>query len=125
MLAPACAHKPVADRIAEHDRVRESWEQTARFIGLEWSHHAIPDAFADRALERAREELSNEKKSLAADLLPDADRDRLGASLDRAISFVEALHQARSSSDESSAVRIVERAPMPDADSLLRRAELK
>ena len=125
ILVLACAHKPVSDRIAEHDRARESWEQTARFIGLEWSHHAIPDAFADRALERAHEELANEKKSLAADPLPNADRERLGASLAGAISIVDALRQALSASDESSVVRIVERAPMPNADSLLQRAELK
>ena len=125
MLVLACAHKPVSDRIAEHDRVRESWEQTARFAALEWSHHAIPDAFADRALERAREELANEAKSLTADPLPHVDRERLGASLDGAISFVDALRHALSSSDESSAVRIVDRASIPNADSLLQRAELK
>lgn len=125
LLFSACSHKTVSVRIAEHDRVRESWVQTVRFVASEWTRRAVPDAFADRALARAREELAKEKKSLQADPLPDAERTRLNTSLDSAIAFGDALANVLSSADSGAAVRLVQRAPMPNADSLRRQAELK
>ncbi|HEV7705218.1 MAG TPA: hypothetical protein VGO46_13045 [Gemmatimonadaceae bacterium] len=125
VLAAACGHETIAERIAEHDRVRQSWVQTARFVGLEWSRRAIPDAFAERTLARTREELQSEERKLEADRLPDTERERLRASLEGAIAFADSLRHQLSSSDASSVARLVERAPAPSSDSLLRRAELR
>ena len=121
----ACGGKSVADRIAEHDRVRVSWEQTTRFVGTEWAGRAIPDAYASRTLKRAGAELRSESESLRKDELPDRDRARLGRSLGAARALADSLERAVGAGDRDAVTRLVNDAPRANSDSLLRQHALR
>jgi hypothetical protein len=121
----ACGHKSEADRVAEHERVRVSWEQTSRMTGAEWARGALPDAYAERTLERAGEELQQERESLAKEALPDSIRARLGSSLEHTRGLADSVERAVRARDRSAVNAIVERSPRPRADSLLREAGLR
>jgi hypothetical protein len=121
----ACGNKPTAERIAEHDRVRVSWEQTARLLSAEWIDRAIPDAYATRTLARAGEELRHESDALAKDSMPEADRVRLRDSLRIARARADTLARAIRSGDRGAVARLYESSPRARADSLLRAAELR
>ena len=121
----ACGGKSVAERIAEHDRVRVSWEQTTRFVGTEWVGRAIPDAYATRTLMRAGEELRSEGETLRKDELPDRDRARLGDSLDAARALADTLERAVRAGDRDAVTQLVNDAPRTNADSLLRQDALR
>jgi hypothetical protein len=121
----ACSGKSVAERIAEHDRVRVSWEQTTHFVGTEWAARAIPDAYAARTLARAGEELRNEIETLRKDQIPDRDRARLRDSLGAARVLADSLERAVRTSDRDAVIRLVQRTPGTNADSLLREHSLR
>jgi hypothetical protein len=121
----ACGGKSAAERVAQHDRVRVSWEQTARFVGAEWSDRALPDAFASRALERASEELQSESNAVSKDSVPSHARATLLDSLSGARALADSLHSAVRASDRNAVSRLVTSSPRPRADSLLRRAALR
>jgi hypothetical protein len=121
----ACGSKSTAERIAEHDRVRVSWEQTARFAGTEWIDRAVPEAYATRTLERASEELRSEGDALRKDDIPDQDRARLRDSLNAARSLADTLERAIRARDREVAARIVASAPRANTDSLLHDAGLR
>jgi hypothetical protein len=122
MLA-ACHEKSVAERIAEHDRTRVSWKETARFVGEEWIDSAVPSEFAMRALSRARQELSNESASLDRELFPTDTLARLRASLASAKAFTDTLDREIGSLDRVSARRTLERVPRERAPMLSRASE--
>lgn len=121
----ACNGKSDSERIAEHDRVRVSWEQTARVVGPMWIDHAVPDAYAARTLERASEELHHESDALRKDDVPERDRSRLGHSLNVARALADSLERVIRAGDRKDAARLVERSPRANADSLLRQAALR
>ncbi|HEY2895656.1 MAG TPA: hypothetical protein VGJ12_00855 [Gemmatimonadaceae bacterium] len=122
--AIACSGKSVAERIAEHDRVRVSWEQTTRFVGAEWADGAIPDAYAARTLARAGEELRSEDQALGKEKIPDRERARLRESLGAARAFADTLGLAVRARDRETVMRLVKDSPRANADSLLRQAAL-
>ena len=121
----ACHGKSVAEQIAEHDRVRVSWEQSARMVGAEWAVRAVPDAYAARTLARASEELRNENETLAKEQIPDSERARLRDSLGVARALADTLANAVRASDRKTAARVVNDSPRVNADSLLRQAALQ
>jgi len=121
----ACAGKSAAERIAEHDRVRVAWEQTARFVGTEWIERAIPDAYALRTLDRANGELRADSEKLQKDDMPDDARARLGDALGAARARIDTLRLALSASDRAAVARLVRDSPRANADSLLGQAALR
>jgi hypothetical protein len=121
----ACSGKSVAERIAEHDRVRVSWEQTTRFTGEEWIARAIPDAFASRTLARASEELQSEEEALRKDSVPEQQRAALRESLGAARALADSLARAVGARDRVWVANLVRNSPRANADSLLRRAALR
>jgi hypothetical protein len=121
----ACGGKSVEERIAEHDRVRVSWEQTARVTGALWIARTIPDAYAARTLRRASEELQSDSDALAKDeLFPEA-RERLAHSLGAAHAFADTIGSAVRAGDRNAAARLVDDASRVNTDSLLRQAALQ
>jgi hypothetical protein len=126
MLSVAgCGGKSPAERVAEHDRVRVSWEQTARLVGTEWVARAVPDAYASRTLARASEELGSEMEALRKDSVPEQARAALRGSLGGARTLADSLARAVAASDRESAARLVRNSPRANTDSLLRRAALR
>jgi hypothetical protein len=125
LSVPACAGKSAADRIAEHERVRVSWEETAHFVGAEWGDRAIPDAYAMRTLARASTELRSESTALEKDAIPEATRARLHASLNVALARMDTLERAVRAGDRGAVARVAKHAPRANADSLLREAALR
>jgi hypothetical protein len=121
----ACGGKSPAERVAEHDRVRVSWEQTARLVGAEWVARAVPDAYASRTLARASEELESEMEALRKDSVPDQQRTALLESLRSARARADSLARAVGASDRESAAGLVRNSPRANTDSLLRRAALR
>ena len=107
----ACYDKPVAERIAEHDRTRISWKETARFVSEEWIDSAVPSEFAMRALSRARQELGKESTSLERDPIPQDTLARLRRALAGARAFADTLDREIGSLDRASARRTLDRAP--------------
>lgn len=120
-----CAGKSAAERIAEHERVRASWEQTARMVGAEWVARAIPDAYAARTLARASEELGRESEALAKEEVPEAERARLRDALNVTRARADSLARIVRASDRDGAARLVKDSPRVNADSLLRQAALR
>jgi len=120
-----CGGKSAAERVAEHERARVSWEQTARFVGAEWVARAIPDAFAARTLARAHEELQSEAEALRKDELSEQQRALLRDSLGAARALGDSLARAVGASDRKAAAQLVDNSPRANADSLLRRAALR
>jgi len=121
----ACAGKSTTERIAEHERVRVAWEQTARFVGAEWARRTIPDAYAVRTLVRASEELRAERAKLQTDDVPEESRTRLRDALGAARARVDTLEAAVRARDRGAADRLVRDSPRANADSLLRHAALQ
>jgi hypothetical protein len=121
----ACGGKSAAERVAEHDRVRVSWEQTAHVVGAEWVARALPDAYATRTLERAGEELQRESDALRKDGIPGEARVRLRDSLAAARALADSLERAIRARDRAAAARLVTLSPRPNTDSLLRQAGLR
>lgn len=121
----ACDGKSVAERIAEHDRVRVSWEQTSRTVGAEWADGAVPDAYAIRTLTRASEELRSDSETLAKEEIPNAERARLRNALGAARALADTLARAVRVSDRPAAARLANDSPRVNADSLLRQAALR
>jgi hypothetical protein len=121
----ACGGKSAADRIAEHDRVCVSWEQTARFVGLEWIDRVLPDAYAARTLERATEELRSESEALEKDRIPEPARVRLRESLGATRALADTLERAVRASDRNAAARLLALFPRANTDSLLGQAGLR
>ena len=121
----ACGGKSVADQIAEHDRVRVSWEQTSRFAGAEWLDLAVPDAYAARTLQRAREELRSDSEALTREQLPSRELARLHAALSIVRARADALARAVRARDRDAVIRMVNESPRANADSLLRQAALR
>jgi hypothetical protein len=121
----ACHGKSVTERIAEHDRVRVSWEQTTRMVGAEWTARAIPDAYAARTLTRASEELRSDGETLANEEIPNPERDRLREALGVARARADTLARAVRARDRRTVLRLVNDSPRANADSLLREAALR
>jgi hypothetical protein len=121
----ACGGKSPAERVAEHDRVRVSWEQTARLVGAEWVARAIPDACASRTLARTSEELEHETEALRKDSVPEQQRAALLESLQSARARADSLARAVGASDREWAASLVSYFPRANTDSLLRRAALR
>ena len=121
----ACGGKSVADQIAEHDRVRVSWEQTSRFAGAEWLDLAVPDAYAARTLQRASEELRSDSEALTREQLPSRELARLHAALSIVRARADALARAVRARDRDAVLRMVNESPRANADSLLRQAALR
>ena len=121
----ACGGKSVADQIAEHDRVRVSWEQTSRFAGAEWLDLAVPDAYAARTLQRASEELRSDSEALTREQLPSRELARLHAALSIVRARADALARAVRARDRDAVIRRVNESPRANADSLLRQAALR
>jgi hypothetical protein len=121
----ACGGKSAAERVAEHDTVRVSWEQTARFVGAEWVARALPDAYAARTLERAHEELQSESDALQKDSIPGPTRVRLHHALAAARALADSLERAIRAADRTAAAHLVALSPRPNTDSLLRQAGLR
>jgi hypothetical protein len=121
----ACGGKSAAERVAEHDRVRVSWEQTSRFVGAEWIAGAVPDAYAARTLERASEELRAESEKLQKDSIPEPARVRLHESLGAAGALADSLERVVRARDRAAAVRLVALVPRANTDSLLQQAGLR
>lgn len=113
----ACHDKPVAERIAEHDRTRVSWKETARFVGEEWIDSAVPSEYAMRALSRTREELGKESATLDREPLPQDTLARLRTSLASARAFADTLDREIGRLDRASARRTLERMPRVTASS--------
>jgi hypothetical protein len=120
-----CGGKSAAERMADHDRARVSWEQTARFVGAEWIARAIPDAFAARTLARARDELQSEAEAVRKDELSAQERALLRDSLHAALAFGDSLARVVGAGDREAAAVLVSNSPRANADSLLRRASLR
>jgi hypothetical protein len=125
LSAAACSGKSPAERIAEHDRVRESWQQTARMVGAEWVERAIPDAYAARTLARTSEELRKENDALTREELPDSERARLRDALKVTRALADSLERTVRSSDRHAVARLVNDSPRANADSLMRQAALR
>jgi hypothetical protein len=121
----ACGGKSAAERVAEHDRVRVSWEQTSRFVCAEWIARAVPDAYAARTLERASEELQAESEKLQKDSMPEPARARLHESLGAAGALADSLERVVRSRDRAAAARLVTLFPPANTDSLLQQARLR
>jgi hypothetical protein len=121
----ACGGKSAQERVAEHDRVRVSWEQTARFAGAEWIDRAVPDQYAARTLARVSEELRSERTKLQKDEVPADVRVRLVASLTSATALADSLKRAIRAHDRAAATNLVERSRSVRSDSLLREAGLR
>ena len=121
----ACGGKSVAGQIAEHDRVRVSWEQTSRFAGAEWLDLAVPDAYAARTLQRASEELRSDSEALTREQLPSRELARLHAALSIVRARADALARAVRARDRDAVIRMVNESPRANADSLLRQAALR
>jgi hypothetical protein len=121
----ACGGKSPAERAAEHDRARVSWEQTVRFTGTEWIAGAIPDAFASRTLARAGDELRSETEALRKDSVSDRQRAALRDALSAARALADSLLLAVAARDRESAAALVRNSPRANTDSLLRRAALR
>ena len=121
----ACSGKSAAERVAEQDRVRMSWEQTARMVGAEWIARAVPDAYAARTLSRTNEELRRENEALAREEIPEAERARLRDALHVTRARADSLERAVRESDRDAAARLVKDSPRANADSLLRQAALR
>lgn len=121
----ACGGKSPAERVAEHDRVRVSWEQTTRFVGAEWIVRAIPDAYASRTLARASEELQSEVDALRSDTMSVDVRASLVDSLGAARALAGSMRRAVASNDRDAAARLVRNSSPANADSLLRQAALR
>jgi hypothetical protein len=121
----ACNGKSAAERIAEHDRVRVSWEQTTRFVGAEWADRAIPDAYAARTLARASEEMRSDDHALGKEKIPDQERARLQESLGAARALADTLELAVRTRNREAVMRLVNDSPRANADSLLRQAALR
>jgi hypothetical protein len=127
-LAPfliACDGKSVADRLSEHERVRVSWEQTARLVGGDWARRAVPDAYAIRTLERARDDLRSESQSLAKDDIPTGDARRLREALEGTRAFVDTVARAIRAGDRRATSGVVEHERPAPVDSLLEAAGLR
>ena len=120
-----CAGKSLTERVAAHDRVRVSWEQTARLAGAEWVTRAIPDAYASRTLARASEELESEAQALRKDSVPEQQRRALWDSLQSARALADSLGRAVGARNRESAASLVRNSPHANTDSLLRRAALR
>ena len=120
-----CGGKSPAERAAEHDRVRVSWEQTTRFVGEEWIARAIPDAYASRTLARAIEELQSESEALRKDSVSEMRRAGLQDSLSTATALADSLALPVAATDRGRAANLVRNSPRANADSLLRRASLR
>jgi hypothetical protein len=121
----ACGGKTAAERVAEHERVRVSWEQTSRLVGAEWIDRAVPDAYAARTLARTGEELQSESDQLEKDSVPEQTRVRLRDSLGAARALADALERAIRARDRNAAVRLVALFPRANTDSLLREVRLR
>lgn len=121
----ACSGKSAAERIAEHERVRVSWEQTARLVGEEWIERAIPDAYAVRTLQRASDELRTESDKLQKESVPEQSRARVRDALGATRALADTLERAVRDNDRRAAARIVRDSPRANADSLLRQAALR
>jgi hypothetical protein len=121
----ACGGKSVAEKIAEHDRVRVSWEQTTRFVGAEWLRLAVPDAYAARTLQRASEELRSDSEALTKEKLPSRELARLHQALSVVRARADSLARAVRARDRDAAIRMVKDSPPVNADSLLRQAGLQ
>ena len=121
----ACGGKSVADQIAEHDRVRVSWEQTSRFAGAEWLDLAVPDAYAARTLQRASEELRSDSEALTREQLPSRELARLHAALSIVRARADALARAVRARARDAVIRMVNESPRAHADRLLRQAALR
>ena len=121
----ACGGTSVADQIAEHDRVRVSWEQTSRFAGAEWLDLAVPDAYAARTLQRASEELRSDSEALTREQLPSRELARLHAALSIVRARADALARAVRARDRDAVIRMVNESPRANAASLLRQAALR
>lgn len=121
----ACGGKSAGERVAEHDRVRVSWEQTSRFVGAEWIERAVPDAYAARTLQRASEELQSESEKLQRDSIPEQARVRLRDSLGAARALADSLEQVIRVGDRSAATRLVALFARVNTDSLLLQAGLR
>jgi hypothetical protein len=121
----ACGGKSAAERVAEHDRVRVSWEQTSRFVGAEWIARAVPDAYAARTLQRASEELQSESETLHKDSIPEPARARLVDSLGAARALADSLERVVDARDRAAAARLVALFPRANTDSLLQQAGLR
>jgi hypothetical protein len=119
----ACHEKSVAERVAEHDRTRVSWKETARFVGEEWIDSAVPSEFAMRALSRARQQLSKERASLDRESMPADTLARLRASLASANAFADTLDREIGSLDRVSARRTLEGTPPEKGPTLSRVSE--
>jgi hypothetical protein len=94
LLVVACGGKSPAERVAEHDRTRASWEQTARFVGTAWERGAVPAAYARRTLATTLEELAKEDRAIATEPLTEAERLRLRRALDRSRALGQSLASA-------------------------------
>jgi hypothetical protein len=125
MSVAACGGKSAAERVAEHDRVRVSWEETTRFVGAEWIDRAVPDAYAARTLQRASEELQSESDKLEKDSIPEPARAGLRDSLSAARALADSLERAIGAGDRTAATGIVAHSPRANADSLRREAGLR
>jgi hypothetical protein len=125
LSAAACAGKSAAERIAEHDRVRESWKQTARMVGAEWIARAVPDAYAARTLARTSEELRTENEALSKDEIPEAERVRLRDALSVTRALTDSLERTVRARDRSAVAHLVKDSPRANADSLLRQAAVR
>jgi hypothetical protein len=121
----ACGGKSVAEKIAEHDRVRVSWEQTTRFVGAQWARRAVPDAYAARTLQRASEELRSDSEALSKEALPAEELARLHQALSVVRERADSLARAVRAHDRDAVIRLVKSSPRANADSLLRQDALR
>jgi hypothetical protein len=106
----ACGGKSPAERIAEHDLERTSWEQTTQLVGEKWIASQIPTAYAHRTLVTALQELAAQNRAIGSESIDDSSRARLQLVLARSKKFTERLDSAIADDDSSAAVSVLERA---------------
>jgi hypothetical protein len=99
----ACGGKSSAELIAEHDRSRVSWEQTARFVGECWLAKEVPTAYARHTLQVTLDELAKEDHAIASNPLPAEARLHLRRALASTREFARMLAVAVAADDRSTA----------------------
>lgn len=110
VVLAACGGASTADRVAEHDRERTSWEQTALFVGDGWIASQIPTAYAHRTLAATLEALTAESRAIGRESIDDSSRVRLELALTRSRRITAQLDSAIADNDPSAAASAFERA---------------
>ena len=110
VLLAACGGKSTPGLVAEHDRERNSWEQSARFVGDEWIASRIPTAYAHRTLAAALQALALQDREIGREPIDDASRARLRLALAQSRQLTQRLDSAIAAGDPSAATSAVEQA---------------